>query len=103
MKSSQLEGQERACRCLQGLAHPVRLQILERLRRGPASVNTIGEGIEGISQSGLSQHLAKMRSCSLLICKRSGAQIFYEIADNKVLRFVDLLLELVSEKGRKRT
>lgn len=96
------ESTEQLCRCLKGIAHPARMGVLEALRRGPASVGEIHGRLSGISQSGLSQHLAKMHGCGLLTSRREGSQVFYEVANARVLQFIDLLHELFCKQARGR-
>jgi DNA-binding transcriptional ArsR family regulator len=85
---------DRACQCLKGISHPVRLAILCELRRGPLSVSELVARVGKVSQSNLSQHLAKMQTCGLLASRREGAQIFYEVANRKVFDFLELLQEV---------
>lgn len=82
---------DRACRCLRGIAHPVRLAILVELKGGPKSVGELASKIGKVSQSNLSQHLSKMQSCGLLKSSRQGAQVFYDVADERVFNFIDLI------------
>jgi DNA-binding transcriptional ArsR family regulator len=48
----------------------------------------------GISQSALSQHLAKLREQGLVTFRRESQMLHYRIADPKVLRLLELLHEL---------
>jgi ArsR family transcriptional regulator len=82
---------DRACRCLKGVAHPVRLAVLLELRKGPASVGQLEGRLGKVSQSNLSQHLAKMQACGIVKSSRDGAQVFYEVADERVFDFIDLI------------
>ncbi len=87
-KEQKLEG---ACRCLRGIAHPIRLAVLMELKKGEASVSDIAARIAGVSQSNLSQHLAKMQGCGLLVSRREGAQVFYDVADERVFELIALM------------
>jgi ArsR family transcriptional regulator, virulence genes transcriptional regulator len=48
----------------------------------------------GLSQSALSQHLAKLRQRRLVAYRREGQSLLYRIADPKVLRVLELMHEL---------
>lgn len=50
--------------------------------------------ITGTSQSNLSQHLAKMRDKGLLDFRRNANQIYYRIADRKLLKIIEVLKKI---------
>jgi len=80
-----------AARLLKLLANEKRLMILCRLALArELSVNELGGAI-GLSQSALSQHLAKMRADGLLATRREAQTVFYRIADPKARRMLALL------------
>jgi ArsR family transcriptional regulator, cadmium/lead-responsive transcriptional repressor len=66
-----------------GLADPSRLSILEALRSGP---QTVGEIVvqTGMSQSNASNHLACLRDCGLVVGRRDGRFVYYQLADERV-------------------
>jgi len=79
---------------LRALANERRLQVLcVLMERGEASVGTLVERV-GISQSALSQHLAKMRSEGLLGFRRDGQTLWYRIADGRVAELMGELYRL---------
>ena len=69
-----------AAAILKQLANPVRLQILCQLIGGDKSVGEISKGID-LSQSALSQHLAKMREAGLVEAEKRGQMVYYRIVD----------------------
>ncbi|MBM3530929.1 MAG: helix-turn-helix transcriptional regulator [Alphaproteobacteria bacterium] len=80
-----------AARLLKLLANENRLLILCRLvaeREMP--VGALAEAV-GLSQSALSQHLAKMRDENLVVTRREGQTIHYRIADPDARRILTLL------------
>ena len=80
-----------AAQLLKLLANENRLLILCRLvaeREMP--VGDIAEAV-GLSQSALSQHLAKMRDDGLVATRREAQTIFYRLADKNVARVLTLL------------
>ena len=73
------------------LANENRLLILCRLALVPEmSVTDLAEAVE-LSQSALSQHLAKMREDGLLATRRAAQTVFYRIADHNAARLLALL------------
>lgn len=66
---------------LRALANERRLMILCKLVEwGEANVNTLAEAV-GLSQSALSQHLARMRDEGIVTFRRESQTIWYRIAD----------------------
>ncbi|MFA5962688.1 MAG: metalloregulator ArsR/SmtB family transcription factor [Sphingomonas sp.] len=68
---------------LKVVANEQRLLLLCRLRDGEASVGEL-VGLCGLSQSRVSQHLARMREGGLVQTRRENTTIFYRIADANV-------------------
>ena len=64
---------------LRALTHLLRLQILDYIDKNPStSVNNIYNSL-GLEQSITSQHLRILRNSELVIAKREGKQILYNI------------------------
>ena len=69
---------------LRAVANQRRLMILCKLVEwGEASVSTLA-GAVGLSQSALSQHLAKMRDEGIVATRRESQTIWYRIADPRI-------------------
>jgi len=80
-----------AAQLLKLLANENRLLILCRLALArELSVNDLADAV-GLSQSALSQHLAKMRGDGLLATRRDAQTIYYRIADPNAARLLALL------------
>ena len=76
------------------LANENRLLILCRLAMaGELSVTALVEAVD-LSQSALSQHLAKMRDDGLLATRRDAQTIYYRIADKNAARILNLLKDI---------
>ena len=76
---------------LRALANERRLMILCKLVEwGEGTVNSLAETV-GLSQSALSQHLAKMREEGLVTYRRESQSLWYRIADPRI---EDLLVTL---------
>jgi ArsR family transcriptional regulator len=80
------------------LSHEARLIVLCQLATGECSVGALVES-SGLSQSALSQHLAKLRDEGLVTTRRQGQTIYYALADKKAARIIGLLHEIYC--GRK--
>ena len=78
------------------LAHPKRLEVIDRLRTGELSVTELAEALE-ISQSNLSQHLALMRERGILTTRREGLNIFYSLSNPKITLACDLMRQVLLE------
>lgn len=83
-----------AAALLKLLANENRLAILCRLAlNGEMSVSGLAAAVH-LSQSALSQHLAKMRDDGLVATRRAAQTVFYRIADAKAARLLTLLKDL---------
>jgi DNA-binding transcriptional ArsR family regulator len=72
------------------LADPSRLRILELLRaEGELPVGAIAEKL-GISQPGVSNHLACLRWCGFVDARREHRTVFNFVADERVLMLLEL-------------
>jgi DNA-binding transcriptional ArsR family regulator len=79
---------ERHAQLFKALMHPVRLQILDLLRRGEACVCHLEAHLEQ-RQAYVSQQLAILRKAGLVADRRDGPNIFYRIARHEVLTLLD--------------
>jgi len=76
------------------LANEKRLLILCLLaREGEISVTPLAR-LVGLSQSALSQHLARLREDGLVATRRESQVLHYRIADGRVHRLLDALYEI---------
>ncbi|WP_275394502.1 metalloregulator ArsR/SmtB family transcription factor [Aliiroseovarius sp. Z3] len=75
---------------LKQLANTKRLLILCRLAAGRATVSELCT-VADLSQSALSQHLAKMRSEGMVKGEKEGLQIYYTISDPRCLDVLEHL------------
>ena len=63
-----------------GLAHPVRVRVLEVLSASPEVPVTDLLADTGLEPSHMSQHLAVLRRHNLVSAERRGSQVFYRLA-----------------------
>lgn len=69
---------------LRALANERRLMIVCKLVEwGEANVTTLAQAV-GLSQSALSQHLAKMRDEGIVTFRRESQTVWYRIADPRI-------------------
>lgn len=77
---------------MQALATPSRVRILSRLGAGACSVTELARAVE-MEQPAVSQQLRLLRHLGLVVGRRHGRQIIYELYDDHV---AELLAEAVS-------
>lgn len=82
-----------AARLLKALANERRLSILCLLGRGELCVGDLADAV-GLSQSALSQHLAKLRAEGLVRTRRDGLTIFYRLASAEAAAVIEVLAGL---------
>lgn len=73
----------KAAAMLKQLANPKRLLILCQLIEAEKSVGDIAKYV-GLSQSALSQHLAKMRKSKLVEAEKRGQMVYYRLSSMEV-------------------
>ncbi len=78
------------------LANDKRQMIMSALREGERTVSDLVE-MTGLTQSNLSQHLARMRANHVVCARRSGVNIHYSIANPKLIQAFDLITEVMQE------
>lgn len=76
------------------LSDPTRTRVLLALREGPAYPADLAEAI-GVSRQSLSNHLACLRGCGLVVSTPAGRRTRYELADLRIDHALTELLELV--------
>jgi DNA-binding transcriptional ArsR family regulator len=86
---------------LKVLANDRRLMILCELLKGERTVGELEEIVD-LSQSALSQHLARLRRSHLVKTRRESQTIHYSIADPGVTKVIGALYDLYCgpERGR---
>jgi ArsR family transcriptional regulator len=75
------------------LANPIRLEILDILRKREASLVELSESI-GIRKPNVSQHLAIMRYLKVVAVRKEGQKAFYRIADKRMIEPTKILQKL---------
>lgn len=82
---------ENAAKVFTSLSNTIRLEVLLRIVKREWTVNELAADLQ-ISQSALSQHLAKLRQAGIVRSRRDRQSIFYRCDDY-------LVLQLLAEAG----
>lgn len=72
------------------LAHPSRIHIIECLRDGELPVSAIIEQT-GLEPANASQHLALLRARQLVVTRKGGGQVFYDLRDPMLTEVLDVM------------
>ncbi|MFF3337076.1 ArsR/SmtB family transcription factor [Streptomyces sp. NPDC002888] len=84
------------------LADPIRCRILLALRQAPAYPADLAEAL-GVSRTRLSNHLACLRDCGLVVTAPDGRRTRYELADPRLGHALDHLRAVVVAVATDRT
>lgn len=87
------DNSEKASTLLKSLANEKRLVIVCILCHGEKNVGEL-EQVVGLSQSALSQHLARLRRDGVVDTRREAQTIFYSIKDAAVPKLLACLSEI---------
>ena len=94
MDISKLESNiRRATALLKALSNDHRLLIMCQLTGGEKSVGQLEKQV-GLSQSALSQHLARLRRDNLVRTRRSAQTIFYSLQGIEARMVIDTIYDL---------
>jgi DNA-binding transcriptional ArsR family regulator len=73
-----------------GLAEPSRLAVLAALRGGERNVTELAT-VTGLGQANLSRHLHQLHRLGFVERRRQGAQAYYSLAGEDVLRLCEAM------------
>lgn len=79
------------------LTNPKRIEILNTLKDEEKTVTEL-VAVLGASKANVSQHLAVMRHKGILITRRVGVNIYYRVANIKVIEACALMKEVLFEQ-----
>jgi ArsR family transcriptional regulator, virulence genes transcriptional regulator len=97
-----LQNIEIAANLLKALSNEKRLLIVCALYNTEKCVGDL-EKIVGISQSALSQHLARLRREGLVKTRRSAQTIYYSIDDSTIKTILECLYDIYSPNDSDKT
>jgi DNA-binding transcriptional ArsR family regulator len=75
------------------LSHPLRIRILDALRKGEVTVGDLTSRL-GVEQSTLSQQLAILRNRDLIAARKSANNVFYSVRDPAIFHLLDVAREI---------
>lgn len=79
------------------LANPTRLMILNFLRDDEKSVSELAQ-LVGARQANVSQHLAVLRQREIVTTRKQGTNIYYSVANAKIIRACDMIRQVLFEQ-----
>jgi len=77
------------------LGDPIRQVILLRLSAGPAYPSDLAELVD-TTKSNLSNHLACLRGCGLVVAEREGRNIRYELVTRQLGEAITIIADAVT-------
>jgi ArsR family transcriptional regulator len=81
---------------------PIRLMLIEQLQSQAKTVSELAKAL-AVRQATISQHLAVLREKRIVKAKREGQNIFYQIANPKILEACRLMREVLIEQMQQQT
>ena len=88
---------ERHAEMCKVFSHSTRLMILNVLRDEEMTVAAIADNL-GIVMGTISPHLLMMKRQRVLVSRKQGNQVFYRLANPRMLQAFDLIRELLYEQ-----
>jgi DNA-binding transcriptional ArsR family regulator len=68
---------------IRGFSDKTRLQILESIKNKEKTVSEIVEHLRG-NQSNISQHLACLKGCGIIVSRQEGKYIYYSLRNEQI-------------------
>jgi ArsR family transcriptional regulator len=81
---------ERRSQILKAIGHPVRMEIIVRLRADGCNVSEIQKNL-GLPQSTISQHLRILKNAGVLSSRREGNKVCYTVEMKEVPEIIRML------------
>jgi ArsR family transcriptional regulator len=73
------------------------MEIMHVLQNGPLSVNDIVSAT-GRHQATVSRNLATLRSAGVVVTRRQGSNVLYQVANPKLMSVCNLMREVLLEQ-----
>ena len=86
----------------QALAHPVRREVLKRLRSGPLSAGELADAFP-VSKPTMSRHFQTLKDAGLILAERHGTTIRYRLNVTVADEALGWLMALVSNEAEGET
>lgn len=79
------------------LGHPVRRQVLKKLRDGPMTAGELAEAFP-VSKPTMSGHFTALREAGLILAERHGTIIRYRLNAGAAEEAIALLMQLIGKE-----
>ncbi len=90
---------ERQARIAQAIGHPLRLEILDLLKKGEQCVCDIAESV-GSERSNVSKHLSVMVSAGVLEHRKEGLNVLYKLKCPCILDFFTCITGILKNEAK---
>lgn len=84
---------------LKALASPRRLEIVNLLRDNEMNVAGMQEMLD-LPQANLSQHLMVLREQNIVVQRKEGKEVYYQLSDKRVVEACDLLRTVLIDQHK---
>lgn len=75
---------------IRGFSDKTRLQILESIKKREKTVSEIVDDLKG-NQSNISQHLACLKGCGIIVSRQEGKYIYYSLRNAEIAQLMDIM------------
>ncbi|WP_246608673.1 ArsR/SmtB family transcription factor [Paenibacillus agaridevorans] len=75
---------------IRGFSDKTRLLILESIRNEEKTVTQLVEELNG-NQSNISQHLACLKGCGIIVGRQEGKFVYYSLRNDQILHLLDAM------------
>jgi ArsR family transcriptional regulator len=82
------------------LSNPIRLKILKELTVGEKCVSDVENGVHA-SQATVSQHLAVLKECGIVTCRKAGNMRCYRLKQPELIGHIIELAEKTEREDEK--
>jgi len=83
----------------QTLSDPTRLRIILLLTEEERNVSELIASL-GVSQSGVSNHLACLKWCGFVTSRREGRHTYYRVTDKRITKVLEFALRMISDNAQ---
>ncbi|MBI2486183.1 MAG: winged helix-turn-helix transcriptional regulator [Deltaproteobacteria bacterium] len=77
---------------------PTRIRIIQLILEKERNVTDLIANL-GISQSGVSNHLACLKWCGFVSSRKEGKNIYYQVTDERIQKIIYLASQIIAENA----
>jgi len=81
------------------LSDPTRIKIIQLLTKKERNVSELIATL-GVSQSGVSNHLACLKWCGFVTSRREGRRTYYRVTDERITNVLEFALRMISDNAQ---